>query len=72
MAIVTVGLDLGKNWIHMVGLDGEGRIVLRRRVRRDRLLAVTANVPACVIGMEACSGSHHLARLLTAQGQQRA
>lgn len=68
MAIVTVGLDLGKNWIHMVGLDGEGRIVLRRRVRRDRLLAVTANVPACVIGMEACSGSHHLARLLTAQG----
>lgn len=68
MAIVTVGLDLGKNWIHIVGLDGEGRIVLRRRVRRDRLLAVTANVPACVIGMEACSGSHHLARLLTAQG----
>jgi transposase len=68
MAIVTVGLDLGKNWIHMVGLDGGGRIVLRRRVRRDRLLAVTANVPACVIGMEACSGSHHLARLLTAQG----
>jgi transposase len=58
MTIVTFGLDLGKNWIHMVGLDGDGRITLRRRVKRDRLLALTANMPACVIGMEACSRAH--------------
>lgn len=68
MAIVTVGLDLGKNWIHIVGLDGDGRMVLRRRVRRDRLLAVTANMSACLIGMEACSGAHHPARALAGQG----
>lgn len=68
MTIVTLGLDLGKNWIHMVGLDEDGRIVLRRRVRRDRLLAQTANMPACLIGMEACCGAHHLGRALEAQG----
>ena len=70
MTIVTLGLDLGKNWIHMVGLDGDGRIVLRRRVRRDRLLAQTANMPACLIGMEACCGAHHLGRALEAQGHR--
>ena len=35
MTIVTLGLDLGKNWVHMVGFDGEGRIELHRRVRRS-------------------------------------
>ena len=68
MTIVTLGLDLGKNWIHMVGLDAEGRIVLRRRVRRDRLLAETVGTPPCLIGMEACCGAHHLGRALEAQG----
>jgi transposase len=63
-------LDLGKNWIHMVGLDGDGRIVLRRRVRRDRLLAQTANMAGCLIGMEACCGAHHLGRALEAQGHR--
>jgi transposase len=70
MTIVTLGLDLGKNWIHMVGLDGDGRIVLRRRVRRDRLLAQTANMAGCLIGMEACCGAHHLGRALEAQGHR--
>ncbi len=67
MAIVTLGLDLGKNWIHMVGLDEEGRIVLRRRVRRNRLLAQTVNMPACLIGMKACCCAHHLGRSLEAE-----
>jgi hypothetical protein len=70
MTIVTLGLDLGKNWIHMVGFDGDGSIVLRRRVRRHQLPALTANMPACLIGMEACSGAHHLARTLQAQGHE--
>ena len=68
MTMVTLGLDLGKNWIHMVGLDADGRIVLRRRVRRDRLLAQTVNLASCLIGMEACCGAHHLGRALEAQG----
>lgn len=70
MTIVTLGLDLGKNWIHMVGLDEEGRIALRRRVKRDRLSVLTGNMPACLIGMEACCGAHHLGRSLEAQGHR--
>ncbi len=52
----------------MVGFDEEGRIVLQRLVRRDRLLRETVNKPACLIGMEACCGAHHLGRCLAAQG----
>ena len=70
MEIATLGLDLGKNWVHMVGFDREGRIVLRRRVGRSRLAALTANMPACLIGMEACGGAHHLGRALVAQGHR--
>ncbi len=70
MAIVTLGLDLGKNWIHMVGLDERGRIALRRRVKRDRLVAQMGNMPACLIGMEACCGAHHLGRALAAHGHR--
>lgn len=70
MTIVTLGLDLGKNWVHMVGFDGSGHIVLRRRVRRAQLLRVTANMPVCLIGMEACAGAHHLGRALQAQGHE--
>ena len=68
MTIVTLGLDLGKNWVHMVGFDGEGRIELHRRIRRQQLLVLTSNMPACLIGMEACSGAHHLGRALEVQG----
>ncbi len=50
MMIMTMGLDPGKNWIHMVGFDGKGRIVLRRRERREGLLARTVNLPPCLIG----------------------
>lgn len=70
MGIVTLGLDPGKNWVHMVGFDSDGRIVLRRRLRRGQLLALTANMPPCLIGMEACSGAHHLGRALQAQGHE--
>lgn len=44
MTIATLGLDLGKVWIFLVGLDHDGRIVLQRRVRRARLPTVTANL----------------------------
>ena len=71
MTIVTLGLDLGKNWIHMVGLDADGRIVLRRRVRRDRLLRETVDMPPCLIGMEACCGAHHLGRAVEAHRATR-
>ena len=66
--ITTVGIDLGKNTFHLIGMDARGRIVLRRKVSRGQLLPCLANVPVCLIGMEACAGAHHVGRQLAALG----
>jgi transposase len=66
--IATIGLDLGKNTFHLVGLDRRGAIVLQLKLSRSQLERRLANVPRCLIGMEACSGSHHISRQLTALG----
>ena len=60
--VTTVGIDLAKNVFSLHGVDGRGREVLRRTVRRGQLLAVVAQLPACLIGLEACSGAHEWAR----------
>jgi transposase len=68
MQISTLGIDLGKNSCSLVGLDDCGKIVLRRRMRRETIIAFAARLPACVVAMEACCGAHHLGRALAAQG----
>lgn len=68
MQIAVLGIDLGKNSCSVVGLDRAGRVVLRRRMRRDTIIAVGSSLPPCVVAMEACCGAHHLGRLLAAQG----
>ena len=68
MKIAVLGIDLGKNVCSVVGLDASGAVVLRRRVRRDTLIDLVAKLPACIVGMEACCGAHHLGRLFAAQG----
>ena len=60
--VTTVGIDLAKNVFSLHGVDGLGRVVLRRTVRRERLAQLIAQLPACRIGMEACSGAHQWAR----------
>ena len=66
--IAVLGIDLGKNVCSVVGLDASGAVVLRRRVRRDTLIDLVAKLPACIVGMEACCGAHHLGRLFATQG----
>src|SRR6187200_3053533 len=66
MYIAVLGIDLGKNVCSVVGLDASGAVVMRRKVRRETLIALVANLPPCVAGMEACCGSHHLGRLFAA------
>jgi transposase len=66
--ITTIGVDLGKNTFHLIGMDARGRIALRRKVSRGQLLPCLANVPACLIGMEACAGAHHVGRQLATLG----
>jgi transposase len=67
-AIAVVGIDIGKNSFHIVGLDNRGAIVLRQKWSRGQVEARFANMPPCPVGMEACVGAHHLSRRLKAFG----
>ena len=64
----VIGIDIGKNSFHTIGQDQHGAIVLRQKWSRGQLEVRLANVPACLIGMEACVGAHHLSRKLQALG----
>jgi transposase len=66
--IAVAGIDIGKNSFHVVGLDQRGAIVLRQKWSRGQVEARFANMPPCLIGMEACVGAHHLSRKLKALG----
>lgn len=70
MQVNTIGLDIAKNVFQVHGIDGEGRPVLCRKVRRDRLVKLFESIEPCLIGMEACATAHHWARRLTALGHQ--
>lgn len=70
MDISTLGIDIGKTWFHVVGLNRAGRPVLREKRRRQDLMPFLANLPPCLVGMEACPGSQQLARSLIAYGHQ--
>src|SRR5246127_4864801 len=67
-AIAVIGIDIGKNSFHVVGHDARGAIVLRQKWSRGEVEARLANVPPCLIGMEACVGAHHLSRKLASLG----
>ena len=62
MTMMTIGIDLGETVCSLAGLDEEGRVVFRKRVRRDRLCGFLANLPPSIVAMEACCGAHRAAR----------
>ena len=66
--IAVIGIDIGKNSFHVVGQDERGSIVLRQKWSRGQVEARFANLPPCLIGMEACVGAHHLSRKLQTLG----
>jgi transposase len=66
----VIGIDIGKNSFHIVGQNQRGAVVLRQKWSRDQVEARLANLPPCLIGMEACVGAHHLSRKLRALGHQ--
>jgi transposase len=67
-AVTTIGIDMGKNTLHMIGLDTRGAIVLREKVSRGRIASRLANLPSCLIGIEAGLATHYVARELAALG----
>ncbi|UXU85266.1 MULTISPECIES: IS110 family transposase [Burkholderia] len=62
MNSVTLGIDLGKRWFHVVGCDAAGKVVLREKLGRNQLLLLMAQHPPCLVGIETCCGSQYLAR----------
>jgi transposase len=66
--VATMGIDIDKNSFHVVGLDQGGTIVLRQKWSRGQVEIRLANIPPCLIGMEACVGAHHLSRRLKSLG----
>lgn len=70
MNITTLGIDLAKNTFQLHGVDERGQVVLRKKLTRAKLLDYLANLPACLIGMEACGGAHWWARQIEQLGHQ--
>jgi transposase len=68
MAIATVGLDTSKSWFQLHCVDENGELVVRRKLSRGKILSFFANLPRCVIGLEACGSAHHWARELSKLG----
>ena len=68
--ITTIGLDLAKHVFQVHGIDPEGTTVLRRRLRRNQVLAFFSRLPRCVVGLEACATAHYWARELAALGHE--
>jgi transposase len=68
MHVASVGIDLGKTTFHLVALDDQGKVVIKKKFSRKQLLAYTANMPASLVGIEACSGAHFIGAALRDQG----
>ena len=68
MEITTIGLDLAKNVFQVHGVNERGKSVLRKQLKRDQVAPFFANLPPCLIGIEACASAHHWARKLQALG----
>jgi transposase len=70
MNTTTVGLDIAKSYFQVHGVDEHGKATLHKQLRRAEVLRFFANMPACLIGIEACGSAHHWARKLGELGHQ--
>jgi len=70
MTTTTIGLDLAKSVFQLHGVDSSGVVTFRKKLRRAEMLAFFEELPACLVGMEACATSHYWARELAALGHE--
>lgn len=68
MTITTIGLDLAKSWFQVHGVDANGQVLVRRKLKRGEVLPYFQSVAPCLVGMEACATAHHWSRELSAFG----
>ena len=66
--VITIGLDVAKSVFQVHGVDGAGAVVIRKRVSRAKVLVLFADLPPCLIGIEACPSAHHWGRELESLG----
>src|SRR5512145_2906555 len=66
--VTTIGLDIAKSVFQVHGIDAEGKVLIRRQLKRRHVLPFFQRLPACVVGMEACATSHHWSRELKTLG----
>ena len=68
--VITVGLDLAKSVFQAHGADASGKVVFRKKLRREQVLPFFASLPPCLVAMEACAGAHYWCREIGALGHQ--
>ena len=68
METTTIGIDLAKTVFQIHAVNKHGKVTVRKQLRRDQMAAFFANLPSCLIGMEACGSAHHWARKLQGLG----
>ena len=68
--VITIGVDLAKNVFQVHGVDAEGAVIVRRRLKRGQVLPFFKKQSPCLVGMEACATSHHWGREIEALGHQ--
>jgi transposase len=66
--LTTIGVDIAKNYIQIHGTNSKGKVLLKKRLPRERFLSFMANLPMCRVGMEACGGAHYWAKELIKLG----
>ena len=66
--ITTIGLDIAKSVFQVHGVDNDGKVVIRRQLKRRYVLAFFEKLQPCLVGIEACASSHHWSRELQALG----
>lgn len=67
-ALLSIGIDIGKDVFHLVGFDPTGTLVLRRKIKRLALVKEFEKLPACIVAMEACLSAHFVSRTLRKLG----
>ena len=63
-----IGIDFGKNWFHLIGLDARGETVLRTKLNHGQLAAFAATAPKGIVATEACPGSQYWGRIFAKAG----
>ena len=70
VSLAVIGVDIGKEVFHIVGLGVDGKIAFRRKIKRLGLEEAFEKLAPCIVGMEACQSAHFVSRVLRALGHE--